>query len=80
MRIARCTICRGARLHDVLMTMIARISLIAALGLLIPGLTLVTGVDVAFATTPPGHTVASAGTLTIGDTATGGGGRLISGG
>jgi Bacterial Ig-like domain (group 3) len=53
-----------------------KIRLIAALGLLISGLVLVGGTGVAHASTAPGNTISTAGTLSIGDTASGGGGPI----
>ncbi len=52
--------------------------LVATLGLLIPGLVLVAaaGTGIASASTAPGHTIATAGTLTIGGNAGGGGGKI----
>jgi hypothetical protein len=55
-----------------------RIKLIVTLSLLIPGLVLAagTGVGVASVSTGPGHTIASAGSLAVGGTASGGGGKV----
>jgi hypothetical protein len=58
------------------MKAISRISLIVALGVLIPGLVLVAGTGVASASTPPGNTIATAGTLDVGDAVSGGGGPI----
>jgi len=52
------------------------IRLIAVLWMPIAGLVLVAGTGVASARTSPGHTIATAGTLTMGPLATGGGGAI----
>jgi Bacterial Ig-like domain (group 3) len=67
---------REVRLRNARMKGITRFCLAAALGLLIPGLALVAGTGIAAATTRPGHSIATAGTLTMGPTAAGGGGAI----
>jgi len=76
MRFFACLKSRKVRLYGAGMKAIARIRVLAALGLLVPGLVLVAGTGVASASTAPGNTIATAGTLDIGDTATGGGGPI----
>jgi hypothetical protein len=53
-----------------------RMRLAVALSLLVPGLVLAAGVGVASAAASPGHTIASAGTLSVGSKASGGGGAI----
>ncbi len=67
---------RKVRLCSSRMNKISWIRLVAALGVLIPGLVLVAGTGVASASTGPGNTIATAGTLDVGDTASGGGGPI----
>ena len=50
--------------------------LAAAVGLLVPGLMLAAGTGTAVAAASPGHTIASAGTLSIGSKTSGGGGAI----
>jgi hypothetical protein len=76
MRIFAYAKCRKVRLCNSRMKKISLIRLVAALGVLIPGLVLVAGTGVASASTGPGNTIATAGTLDVGDTASGGGGPI----
>jgi Bacterial Ig-like domain (group 3) len=54
----------------------ARRLLVAPLGLILSGFAIVATTGAASATTAPGHTIASAGTLTMGPVASGGGGPI----
>ncbi len=53
-----------------------RMRLAVAVGLLVPGLMLAAGTGTAVAAASPGHTIASAGTLSIGSKTSGGGGAI----